>query len=68
MKQRLFWEMKYEATVQPTWRTRLGRDYGMNSRDTDNRKNVHSVQQKSSGLIFRMSRSGSDMTYSYHYY
>ena len=25
---------------------------------------VHSVQQKSSGLIFRTSRSGSDVTYS----
>jgi hypothetical protein len=29
--------------------------------------NVHSVQQKSSGLIFRTSRSGSHVTYSYHH-
>jgi hypothetical protein len=28
---------------------------------------VHSVQQKSSGLIFRTSRSGSDVTYSCHH-
>jgi hypothetical protein len=28
---------------------------------------VHSVQQKSSGLIFRMSCSGSDVTYSCHH-
>jgi len=28
---------------------------------------VHSVQQKSSGLKFRTSRSGSDMTYSCHH-
>jgi len=28
---------------------------------------VHSIQQKSSGLIFRTSRSGSDVTYSCHH-
>jgi hypothetical protein len=30
-------------------------------------RNIHSVQQKSSGMIFRTSRSGSDMTYDCHH-
>jgi hypothetical protein len=31
------------------------------------RPHVHSVQQKSSGLVFHTSRSGSDVTYSCHH-